>query len=184
MDLFARAIEAVRAEVRTDHIVLVGHSLGTPAVLRYAHLYPAHTALVFVDSLMPAPSARAAEVAGAGAAMAGPNGRVAREAMVRSFFVASTTPAVQTKVLYDARRSRGDRRRRDERDVRADPRNPDRSDLGDLRRPVAHRHPRIRAEVFPKAEYTAIPDTGHFLMLEKPEEFNRLLLAFLSRQEY
>ena len=37
---------------------------------------------------------------------------------------------------------------------------------------------------FPKAEYTATPDTGHFLMLEKPEEFNRLLLAFLSRQEY
>ena len=37
---------------------------------------------------------------------------------------------------------------------------------------------------FPKAEYAAIPDTGHFLMLEKPEEFNRLLLAFLSRQEY
>jgi len=100
MDLFARAIEAVRAEVKADRIVLVGHSMGTPVVLRYAHLYPAHTsALVFVDGLMPTPSAQAAAVATAGAAMAGPNGRVAREAMVRSFFVAGTTPAVQSKVL-------------------------------------------------------------------------------------
>src|SRR5579863_10363040 len=54
MDLFARAIEAVRAEAKADRIVLVGHSMGTPVVLRYAHLYPAHTsALVFVDGLMP-----------------------------------------------------------------------------------------------------------------------------------
>jgi pimeloyl-ACP methyl ester carboxylesterase len=37
---------------------------------------------------------------------------------------------------------------------------------------------------FPNSEYTQIPDTGHFLMLEKPEEFNRLLLAFLAKQQY
>src|SRR5215475_7199840 len=98
MDLFARAIEAVRAEVKADRIVLVGHSMGTPVVLRYAHLYPAHTsALVFVDGLMPRPSAQAPAVAADGAAMAGPNGRAAREAMVRSFFVGGTTPAVQSK---------------------------------------------------------------------------------------
>jgi pimeloyl-ACP methyl ester carboxylesterase len=33
---------------------------------------------------------------------------------------------------------------------------------------------------FPNLEYFQIPGTGHFLMLEKPEEFNRLLLAFLD----
>ena len=55
MDLFARAIEAVREEAKVVSVVLVGHSMGTPVVLRYAHLYPAHTsALVFVDGLMPA----------------------------------------------------------------------------------------------------------------------------------
>src|ERR1700687_4012209 len=53
MDLFARAIEAVRDEVKADHVVLVGHSMGTPVVLRYARLYPQHTvALVFVDGLI------------------------------------------------------------------------------------------------------------------------------------
>jgi sigma-B regulation protein RsbQ len=34
---------------------------------------------------------------------------------------------------------------------------------------------------FPKMEYKTIPGTGHFLMLEKPEEFNRLLLEFLDK---
>jgi pimeloyl-ACP methyl ester carboxylesterase len=29
-----------------------------------------------------------------------------------------------------------------------------------------------------------IAGTGHFLMLEKPDEFNRLLLEFLSRQTF
>src|ERR1700689_153433 len=42
MDLFARAIEAVRAEVKADRVVVVGHSVGTPAILLYAPLYPYH----------------------------------------------------------------------------------------------------------------------------------------------
>src|SRR5258708_4795834 len=53
MDLFARAVEAVRAEAKADHVVLVGHSMGTPVVVQYARLYPRHTsALVFVDGLV------------------------------------------------------------------------------------------------------------------------------------
>lgn len=60
MGFFARAIEAVRAEVKAERFVLVGHSMGTPVVLRYAHLYPQHTAaLVFVDGLMPLPATQA-----------------------------------------------------------------------------------------------------------------------------
>jgi pimeloyl-ACP methyl ester carboxylesterase len=37
---------------------------------------------------------------------------------------------------------------------------------------------------FPNLEYVEIPATGHFLMLEKPAEFNTLLLAFLKKQKY
>ena len=32
MDLFARAVEAVRAEQKVDKIILVGHSMGTPVI--------------------------------------------------------------------------------------------------------------------------------------------------------
>ncbi len=98
MDLFARAIEAVRAEVNAERVVLVGHSMGTPVVLRYAHLYPRHTvALVFVDGLMPT---AATGPSNQGAAMSGPAGHQTREAMVRTFFSESTTPGMQTKFLY------------------------------------------------------------------------------------
>jgi pimeloyl-ACP methyl ester carboxylesterase len=33
-------------------------------------------------------------------------------------------------------------------------------------------------------EYAEIPRSGHFLMMEKPAEFNRLLLEFLDRQRF
>ena len=37
---------------------------------------------------------------------------------------------------------------------------------------------------FPSMEYVEIPGTGHFLMIEKPQEFNTLLLGFLNKQQY
>ncbi|WP_146751183.1 alpha/beta fold hydrolase, partial [Pseudomonas aeruginosa] len=96
MDLFARAVEAVRAEAKADHIVLVGHSMGTPVIVQYARLYPQHVAaMVFVDGLVslgngrgPAPDPKA---------MSGADGRKNRETMIRGMFSASTTPANQTK---------------------------------------------------------------------------------------
>src|SRR3954471_7247942 len=63
IDMFARAVEAVRAEQKADRIILVGHSMGTPVIRQYAHLYPQHVAgFVIVDGLVlaPAQSARGA----------------------------------------------------------------------------------------------------------------------------
>jgi len=37
---------------------------------------------------------------------------------------------------------------------------------------------------FPNLELHKIAGTGHFLMLEKPEEFNRLLKSFLDQQKF
>ena len=37
---------------------------------------------------------------------------------------------------------------------------------------------------FPNLEYHEIPGTGHFLMLEKAEEFNRLVTVFVEKQKY
>lgn len=194
MNLFARAVEAVRAEVKADRIVLVGHSMGTPVVLQYAHLYPQHTAaLVFVDGLMPAApgadtrggaASNGAAPSTAGARMGGPGGRTAREAMVNRFFLPTTTPEVQKKVrdmmlgapevtAIGAMNATGDPAGRTT-DVPAVPM------LGIYAEPnaVASRETVLRH--FPKAEYTQVPGTGHFLMLEKPAEFNRVLLGFLA----
>jgi pimeloyl-ACP methyl ester carboxylesterase len=192
MDLFARAIEAVREEVKADHVVLAGHSMGTPVVLRYAHLYPAHTsALVFVDGLMPTAARQTAATANQalnlGAGMGGANGRAAREAMVRGFFVADTTAAVQTKVL-NMMLGAPEATAVGAMNATFDPAGqtidiPMVPILGIYAgRPVASREAVLAR--FPNTEYSQIPGTGHFLMLEKPEEFNRLLLGFLARQRY
>ena len=35
--------------------------------------------------------------------------------------------------------------------------------------------------LYPNAEYHTIPETAHFLMMEKPAEFNRLLTTFAGK---
>jgi pimeloyl-ACP methyl ester carboxylesterase len=41
----------------------------------------------------------------------------------------------------------------------------------------------VTRQVLPNYEAAQIAGTGHFLMMEKPDEFNRLLAAFLDRIE-
>lgn len=180
MDLFARAVEAVRAEVGAERIIVVGHSMGTPVIVRYASLYPKRvSALVFVDGLMPSPSA-----GGTGARMGGPNGRQNREAMVQRFFVPGTAPAVRQKVL-NMMLSAPEVTAVGAMNATADPAGrttnvPEVPILGLYAEPapIASRDAVVRS--FPKAEFTQIPATGHFLMLEKPAEFNAVLLRFLG----
>jgi pimeloyl-ACP methyl ester carboxylesterase len=39
-------------------------------------------------------------------------------------------------------------------------------------------------KAFPNADYVQVAGTGHFVMMERPEEFNRLLIAFLEKVKY
>ena len=36
----------------------------------------------------------------------------------------------------------------------------------------------------PKYEQTQVAGTGHFLMMEKPDEFNRLVVAFVDKLQF
>ena len=108
MAVFARAVEAVRAEAKVDKAVLVGHSMGTPVIREYARMYPQHVAgLVPVDGILqitgPPPQGKAVQGKGRGApdpaAMKGPDGMKAREAMIRGMFTPATPAAVEQHVL-------------------------------------------------------------------------------------
>jgi pimeloyl-ACP methyl ester carboxylesterase len=99
MDLFARAVDAVRAETKADRVVLVGHSMGAPVIRQYARMYPQHVAgLVAVDGPLdirgfPPPEFKQPPP------MVGAEGLKAREKMVRGMFVPQTAPALQEHIL-------------------------------------------------------------------------------------
>jgi pimeloyl-ACP methyl ester carboxylesterase len=53
MDYFARSIEAVMKNAKVDRAVLVGHSMGTPIIRQFYRLYPKKTlGLVIVDGAL------------------------------------------------------------------------------------------------------------------------------------
>ena len=189
MDLFARAVEAVRVEAQADRLVLVGHSMGTPVIRQYARLHPQRVAaLVLVDGVMMLGAPRPGAPAGAlpqPDQMRGPGGPKARETMIRGMFVAGTPKPVQDHVLkmmlaapeataYGAMTATFDPAIWKENpvfDVPALGLFADKSALG---------NPDATRKVLPKLEYHEIPGTGHFLMLEKPAEFNRLIERFVD----
>jgi pimeloyl-ACP methyl ester carboxylesterase len=118
--------------------------------------------------------------------MAGPDGRKNREAMIRRFFSTSTTPAMQTKIL-EMMLGAPEATAVGAMNATFEPAGqtddiPTVPILGIYAGPSGLASPAAVHAHFPTAEYTQIPNTGHFLMLEKPEEFNRLLLAFLAKE--
>jgi pimeloyl-ACP methyl ester carboxylesterase len=162
--------------------------MGTPVIVQYARLYPQHTAaLVFVDGLVTIPRDGGSNAPNA-AQMGGPNGKQAREQMIRGMFSDSTTPEMQKHILsmmlappestavgamqatFDPAIWKEDTLSMPILGIYADG-----SRLGNRDYMKVH---------FPALDYHEIPGTGHFLMMEKPDDFNGLLLAFLQKQKF
>ena len=185
MDLFARAVEAVREEAGADRIVLVGHSMGAPVIRRYALDFPEHVAgLVAVDGSL--------DIRGFGGRSGGPSALAVttamRENMIRGMFVPETPAALQQHILdmmlgapeatasgamtamFSQRAEAGDVIDAPALAVVAGT-----ATLPDIEA--------MRA-IVPNFEAAQVPGTGHFLMMEKPAEFNRLLSEFLEQIDF
>jgi pimeloyl-ACP methyl ester carboxylesterase len=186
LSLFARAIEAVRIEAKADKVALAGHSMGTPVIISYARMFPQHVAaLVFIDGMVAVPP-NSAQFNDFADQVVGPNGLKARENMIRGMFSSATTPEIQKKILsmmlsapeataVGAMKAMVDPSQWKE-DVFPQPIlgvYTERSTI--VNREYAKVH-------YPGMEYHEISGAGHFLMLDKQEEFNRLLLEFLDKQ--
>lgn len=186
MDLFARAVDSVRRDAKVKRCVLVGHSMGAPVIRQYARLYPESTiALVVVDGVVAKPE-NAGVYAGLARNFSGPNGHQAREQFIKTLLTPAAT-GFESEVLKmtmdtpDSNAVGAMLAMSDPAIWKVEPISvpvlgiyADHSRLADRE---------LLKQVFPTMDYEEIPGTDHFLMLEKPDEFNRLLLAFLAKQK-
>ena len=188
MELFARAIEAVRDEAKAERVVLAGHSMGTPVVIQYARMYPQHViALVFVDGLVGMPTTAAGNMPSADQ-FKRPEGLKIRENIIRGMFSTATTPEMQEHILSmmlgaPGETAAGAMEAILDPSIYTDDVFPQ-SILGLYADDSRIIDPESLKNRFPKLEYSEIPGTGHFLMLEKPGEFNKLFLSFLDKLNY
>jgi pimeloyl-ACP methyl ester carboxylesterase len=178
--LFARAVEAVRAECGANRVVLGGHDLGAMVIRRYALMYPNRVSgLVIVDGHIPIPDGQSgppADVLTVDSAK--------REWMIRDGFGKSTPPELQERILKmqlappDTTASETlvalhDRSQWTNERVTL-PVLAIYSGLGMLATASDVK------KLFPTAQYHFIPGTGHFVMMEAPAPVNRLIEGFLA----
>lgn len=180
MELFARAVDAVRAEVGADKVVLVGHSMGVAVIRQYALDHPEHVAgLVAVDG--PLDMRAMANFQGFG-----PLTLESRKTVIESMFVPTTTPEVRTAVLATmlgtpaatadgAMAAMLDPKNQSDRKIMAPALtiwagNSNFPDDGSTR------------ELVPNWSSEKFAGTGHFVMMEQPEKFNAALGTFLTQR--
>lgn len=181
MDLYARAVEAVRTEAGIEKMVLVGHSMGGPVIGQYAISHPNRVAgLVGVDAGFrprrePPPGFD-------------PDNPPPREKFIRSMFVPETSEAVQKKVL-DMMLSTSDKTAM----ALGSAMGTFTSDTGvtiDAPSLIVFAGTRKETgvealrEFVPRVKVEKLNGTGHFLMMEKPVEFNMLLRNFLTEIKF
>jgi pimeloyl-ACP methyl ester carboxylesterase len=186
MELFAKSIEAVRVEATAGKIVLVGHSMGTPVIRQYARMYPSKVAaLVPVDGVL--------HLSGSANApnpdrMKGPEGLKNRETMIRGMFGKSATPAIQEHILkmmlaapettaFQAMAATFAAPNWTEETFAAPA-------LGIYADHSAADDPVYFKKIFPNGRTVEVGATGHFVMMEKPAEFNKLLADFLPKASF
>ena len=183
MDVFARAVEAVRAEAHVEKIVLVGHSMGAPVIRQYARLYPKHVAgLVAVDGPL---DLRGFADGFKPPSVGGPEGLKVREGMIRGMFTPQTSPELQQRILAMMLKA------------------PEATAVGAMSTifdPALRTNdvtlvpamtiwagtntqlPNVEEvkKVLPHYSQTQVAGTGHFVMMEKPDEFNQLVTSFVD----
>ena len=188
IDLFARAVDSVMHDAKVDRATLLGHSLGTPIICRFYRDHPEKTAaLVAVDGALrgfsPTPEQKEQFVG----PYRGPQYREAAGRFIDSMFPAAGTEALRDQakaamlqtppyVMASALENMFDNAAWE----------PSKIDVPLLvlnaTNPfwTADYEAHVR-KLAPQAEYRVLEGVGHFLMQEKPAEFNAVLLAFLQK---
>ena len=187
MDLFARAVDSVLRDAGVSRAVLVGHSMGTPVVREFYRQHPEKTeALVAVDGSFRALFSRE-DAEKLLTPYRGPEYKQKLEGFA-DYMIPADQPALRGELKAVMTRTpqrvavSAFENMIDPANFREDP----------IRVPVlnvlakASRWPQdyeaFVRKLAGEAEFRSMDGVGHFLMLQKPEEFNAILAAFLDKR--
>ena len=187
MHLYARAIDAVVRDAKVDKAVLVGHSNGTPAIRQFYRKHPEKVAaLVIVDGKL-RPFVDAAAMEKFIAPLRGDDyAKVAGE-----FIDMMTQPIADQKLRERIKMTMLQTPQHvavSEFENSAAPElwTPDKIDVPVLM--VLAKQPMWNAEyehfarsIIPQLDYEVWDNVSHFLMMEKPREFNEALVRFMRK---
>lgn len=188
MDYFATAVLAVMRGAHVKNATLIGHSMGVPVICRVYRQAPEEVAaLVAVDGVLRRPAMTLEQAERFKAPFGMPEYRTHTTNFIRAMFPIPGTEALRDRVLGE---------------LLATPQyvmlgamegmfgadQPD-WDLKSVNVPVLvinAKNPMwtVDYEVYvrslsPRTDYRVVEGTGHWLMLEKPDEFNRVLIDML-----
>jgi pimeloyl-ACP methyl ester carboxylesterase len=182
MGLFANAVIGVMKAAKADKAVLVGHSMGLPVIQAVAAMAPERVlGLVSVDGALF--SSTPEQMQKYAATMTGEQGLAARRKMIDTMFVASTPEDLKERirkgmlaapewVAVSAMGHIADRGAWSGKPVKVPVLALQRK-YGDTRVGDTFR------KTFPGIDYREMEGVGHFLMMEKPSEFNAQLSAWI-----
>ena len=190
MDLFAKGINAALEDTKVNEAILVGHSMGTPAVRQFYRLYPAKTkALIVVDgSLRPFMTDREQiekwvsrlkeetfkeDAAKMLASMIPEDNTALREQIQK--LVENTTPPV----AISSQRGMFDPSIWNE-----DPINVPTQALMAQSRFWTDDYKDFVKKLVPNLDYREFQGVGHFLFMEKPDEINAAITEFLKKHKF
>jgi len=189
MDLYARAIDAVLRDANVSSVVLVGHSNGAPVIRQFYRHFPKKVrALVIVEGgLRPFVDAAGMEK------FIGPL-RGDNYAEAAGKFVDGMTQPIKDAKLRDRIKALMLRTPQyvaiSEFEGTADPAlwKPDKIDVPVLmilaKQPVwTAEYEQFARSLAPNLDYQVWENVSHFVMMEKPREFNAALLAFLEKNQ-
>ncbi|HEY8504536.1 MAG TPA: alpha/beta hydrolase [Gemmataceae bacterium] len=189
MDVFARGIDAVLRNAGVERAVLAGHSMGTPVVRQFYRLFPEKTkALVFVDGALRPTVQSEAEAEKFLSMFTEENFREAAPKFLTAMLppdapasmrehlerlVSGTDPRVAVRSM---------RAMFDEKLWKDDPVKVPAQALMAKSPFWTEDYKKFARKLVPGLDYREFDGVGHFLFMEKPEEFNAALVEFLKKQ--
>ncbi len=190
MDFFAQAILALLKDVQVPKATLIGHSMGVAVVARVHGLAPERVAaLVAVDGFLRRPEFKPEEAEQFIAPFRGAEYREHTRRFIGAMFPNPGTEALRDRMVADVLKT-PQHVLSGAMDGMFEPGQP----AWDLQRvavpvlvlnaPNPMWTPEYQAYVrslSPRTDYRSLEGVGHFLMLEKPADFNRELLDMLRR---